>query len=206
MLTDTHYSVPRCQQHGGALLLPGSGGGSRPISSARARCRDGPRRRSARGHPETIGACRPRGDVELPTRHRQLRDRRYDAREAGAGDPRRRWTQHHPAGLRLHTASAGSRPAKAQEACAHPGADSPSGGSIPRQDAYALARLNSAPCGPRIRRAAMPTSGGAAASGCAPGSEAQRSLSPGRRSEFGRHGIRASCSARSRSRSHACRR
>jgi hypothetical protein len=51
-------------------------------------------RRPARRHPEATRACPPRGHLDLPPRHRQLRDHRHRPRPTTTHDPRQRRPPH----------------------------------------------------------------------------------------------------------------
>ena len=67
---------------------------------ARARGRDGPRRRPAGRHPAAVGARAPRGDLDLPARNRQRGNHRHCPRPTATRDPGHSRPAHHPVNRR----------------------------------------------------------------------------------------------------------
>ena len=81
---------PRAASWAGPPRQRGCAAGSRPSAQARARDRDGPRRRPTGRHPAPARACPSRGDLDLSPRDRQRRDHRRCPRATTADDPSHR--------------------------------------------------------------------------------------------------------------------
>ena len=109
---------------------------------ARARSRDGARRRPARRHPEATRACPPRGHLDLSPRHRQLRDHRHRPRPTTTHDPRQRRPPHdavtstQPSGRWVHQHAARAINPRELRATARPRCRSPIAGlaTTPNQE------------------------------------------------------------------------
>jgi hypothetical protein len=124
---------------------------------ARARSRDGARRRPARHHPEATRACPPRGHLDLSPRNRQLRDHRHRPRPTTTHDPGQRRPPHdavtgtQPSGRWVHQHAARAINPRELRATARPHRRSPNAGLTielgSRWLAYAVRRT----CTPLLR-------------------------------------------------------
>ena len=93
---------------------------------ARARGRDGPRRRPAGRHPAAVRARAPRGDLDLPARNRQRGNHRHCPRPTATRDPGHSRPAHHAVNRRafIEQTTTGSHRGKRAYAGQHAGTPS----------------------------------------------------------------------------------